>query len=429
MGVLRLAFELIFVTGAVVILIASIPTNVLFEDFPIEPESYEVQDLQAVVNKVGWEPILGTKARLFLKDKVVGPESLVISRGFIYAGLADGRIIEIDKESLNFRLVTRIVDSNECYDFNYWRPNKCGRPLGMRIDPPTGNLIVVDPHFGVYKVWVKSGKTQLLGFGENDKRPKEFQGLLNDLVLDPEDPNIAYVTVSTQRWGLDKIVWELLERKNSGMVVAVDFRTQKLTKIVDNLYAANGIEVNPEKTHLLISECTAHRIVKVNLDQIRKQLKSGKVSVKPEPFAEILPGEPDNIRQHNGELYVGMALARYGGPSLSDRVSNFPIIRKALARTLHLTSKVIKFVRTSLYEHPAFEELEFMLSSGHVLYSAMPNVGAIVILDGKSGKIKRILGSNKFSYISEAVVDETNGDIFFGSFRNRFIGKLSIKDL
>lgn len=63
------------------------------------------------------------------------------------------------------------------------------------------------------------------------------------------------------------------------------------------------------------------------------------------------------------------------------------------------------------------------------MYEATPKAAGIVVLDGKTGAFKGIMGSESFAFISEAIIDESTGDIFFGSFRNRFLGRIKAKDV
>jgi len=162
------------------------------------------------------------------------------------------------------------------------------------------------------------------------------------------------------------------------------------------------------------------------LTEVRKAVKAGKdVSLPKGVFIDQLPGEPDNIRLHNGKIFVGFAITRVKGPVATDLLSSLPFVRKVVGRLAYLTYQSLNFVRTSIWEHHLMEEIAFNLYSGHLFYHSMPLSSAIGVLDGKTGAIQTILGSDKFNAISEAVVDEKTGDLFFGSFRNRFIGRIS----
>jgi sugar lactone lactonase YvrE len=337
----------------------------------------------------------------------------------------------IDLKSFRIRVITRLsgAKAEDC-DGIYYRASTCGRPLGMRFES-SGHLLVIDAYFGLFRVNVESGDKKLLALGMDDKRvPPEVRGLYNDLVLDPVNPDLAYVSVSSTRWSLGMIPWSLIEHENSGHILAVDLKKGTVTDLLDGIYFANGVELSGDQKYLLFSECTGHLISKISLESIRGALASGSVrSLRSELFSDQLPGEPDNVRLHGGDIYVGVAIGRSKGPTISDRLAQFPMPRKAMARLLYLTSLALDFVRTSLWQHPALEELVANLRTGYIMYGAVPKSGAIAVLDGNSGALKRILGSDQFSFISEAIIDENSGHLYFGSFKNRFIGKVEAKHL
>ena len=61
------------------------------------------------------------------------------------------------------------------------------------------------------------------------------------------------------------------------------------------------------------------------------------------------------------------------------------------------------------------------------MYKFMPTNGAVVKLDANTGNIKQILGSTQFNGVSEAFID-SEGDLYYGSFRNQFIGRIERGD-
>lgn len=211
-------------------------------------------------------------------------------------------------------------------------------------------------------------------------------------------------------------------------MLAVELSTGNVHKLVDGLYFANGVEISSDRKYLLVSECTNYRINKINLADIRAALKTGSFSnVKKELFAEVLVGEPDNIRVHGSHLFVGVAIARTLGSPPSDLTAKWPMLRKAVSRLVYLTSIPLRFVQQSLFKHPVFEEVVFKLRSGHIFYGGLPTAGAVVVLDATTGRLKAVLGSEQFNAVSEAILDEATGDLYFGSFKNRFLGKLEAK--
>lgn len=290
--------------------------------------------------------------------------------------------------------------------------------------------MVIDSYFGLFRLNATTGHKKPLGLQPTDKNlPDEWRGLFNDYVADPTNENIVYVSVSSTRWTLEKVPWSLAEHENSGIVLALDLKTGKVTKLIDNFYFTNGIELSADGKFLLVSECSDYRITKISLEEIRKAISSSNTaSLKKEVFAENLPGEPDNIRLHDGNILVGFAITRVGGPTLGDRAAGVPFLRKAVSRMVYLTYLAVDFVWANLWPHHALEEIVFKLKSGHVFYGSLPTNSAIGVLDGNTGEIKALLGSNRYNAISEAIVDGKTGDLFFGSFKNKFIGRLSAKE-
>lgn len=311
----------------------------------------------------------------------------------------------------------------------YWRIPRCGRALGMRLDS-SGHLIVVDSFTGVYKINVTTGHKESIALGDDDDVPANLRGLYNDYVQDPKLPHILYVTVSTRKWGLHQLPWPLVEHEDTGAVLAVNLKTKKTIQILDHLHFTNGIDLSADGLHLLISETCAFRILKLKLDDVRKLVESGKSgSLKPGIFTDVLPGEPDNVRLYDGDIWVGFAVARSKGFTLGDKLGPYPLARKVIARFCYLSSIVVDAVHLYLWPQPNFEELAYKLRSGHIIYDGQPPTAAILRLDGKTGKTKAFYGSNKFAFVSEAHFDSASGDIYFASFRNKFIGKVNVKNL
>ncbi|KAI1289893.1 Adipocyte plasma membrane-associated protein [Halotydeus destructor] len=402
MGILvsfsRLLFEAIVVTGAIVVILGLLPTDSVFPLFPIEPKAYETANFSANLDK--WNNVLGDKADLLLKGHVFGPESLAIKGDYLYTGLSDGRIVEIDLENGDLRFVARLAPNtvDDCYDGIYYRVERCGRPLGMRFDN-RGYLTVLDSFYGLWRMNATTGHKKQLGLQPNDKNiPGDLRGLYNDFVFDPVDQDVVYISISTRRWGLDMIPWALNEHENSGALVALNVRSGKATKLVDGIHMTNGVEVTADKQYLLFSECTGVRISKLNLAEVRKAIAAGSGSgLKKELFADGFPGEPDNIRLHDGNILVGIPFSRAKVSLLTDYVSSVPIVRKAVARLVWSTSKALEFVSDTFDLKHLLEETIFKLKSGSIFYDVIPKASAIVVLDGVTGKTKAMLGSESLT--------------------------------
>ena len=424
---IRHTFELVLATTVLILILAFLPRN-LFPGFPLEPQSYQVPDLTTYLS--GWNNVLGQKSERILNNFIIGPESIAQRNDKLYVGTADGRLLEIgdlETDAPSLRFVTRFAESgvDDCYDNEYHKLNRCGRPLGLRFDS-RGYLVVADGIFGLFRVNVTNGgKKPLAAF------PNDLKGIYNDFVFDPANENILYVTISSTKWGLGQVPWSLVEHENSGLVVAVDIKSGTITRLMDGIFFANGIELSSDSRYLLVSECSNYDILKISLEQVRRVVSGAEPasSLKREVFAQNLPGEPDNIRLFNGNIYVAFAIARAKGRTLSDLMSRLPVVRKAFGRLCFLISKVLDFAHRMISHNPALEEMSFLFSSGHIMYNSVPPSAAIAVLDGRTGAFKGILGSEAFAFISEAIIDERNGDIYFGSFRNRFLGRIRAKDV
>ena len=99
----KTAFDIILYTLIFATILALLP-NHLFVNFPIEPKSYEIVVPEKVDN---WNNDLVDKSELLVKGVAIGPESLAIKDNFIYTGLADGRLVEINKKTLKTRDISR----------------------------------------------------------------------------------------------------------------------------------------------------------------------------------------------------------------------------------------------------------------------------------------------------------------------------------
>lgn len=270
---------------------------------------------------------------------------------------------------------------------------KCGRPLGVRFDP-SGHLLVVDAYSGLWKVNVTTGSKKNLGPGQQDGsgQPSDLR-LFNDVIVDPVNQDLVYISVSSAKWGLEQVPWSILDHESSGSLIALNTNTGNSVKILHGLLFANGVEISSDGHHLLVSECTGWKISKVSLSGIRRLVSETDSSrnggyvdqagssrnggyvdgtkrqnydllVKKETFASNLPGEPDNIRLHNGNIYVGIAITRAKGYTALDHMARIPVLRSAIARISYLSFLGVHYLRNNWWNHPGLEEVAFSFFSG-----------------------------------------------------------------
>lgn len=297
---------------------------------------------------------------------------------------------------------------------------ECGRPLGLRYHADKA-LYVLDATHGLYRVNLTTKEaTHLM------KNVAGTPVIYNDLVFDPKQPELAYISVSSDKWFLDRIAYSIVDHEYSGQILAMNIKTGRTSRVASNLTMPNGVEVTLAGDDLLVSETTNYSIKKVPLKALREAFKTGK-EVKPELFelfGEELPGEPDNIRLDpaTGDILVGMFTSRPYGKLFRDYLGNWAFVRKGLTRLAYSLHLVLDYVDKNLYSSPEIKQLSFDCYSGHIVYKLIPKRdGAVIKLDGKTGAIKAIHGSDEFNSVSEAIVD-SEGNLWFGTFRNNFIG-------
>jgi len=413
----KAVFDIILYTLIVRLVLALLP-NHLFTNFPIEPIGYDSDRIPESLSD--WNNLLAQRSDLLLNGLIVGPESMAEKNEFIYTGLADGRLVEIDKNSLKIRDITRFGTKNDCIPNVFWKLTECGRPLGLRFHKDQ-YLYVLDAFKGLFKVNSTTGQKELIEFDIEDK----LKGIYNDFVFDPI-LNVVYITVSSTKWHLDRVPYSILDYEDSGHVFALDLNTRKTVQLRAGFRFTNGIEITKDNKYLLISETVMFKIHKISLQNVHKAIKANKqiADNEMEVFAKDLPGEPDNIRlDPNGDVWVGIFLVRNEGKTLREYLSNWPFVRKAISRSLYILSLIPDYLNTNICNNHALEMMAFDLYSGHLMYKFMPKNGAVLKLDAKTGQIKQLLGSNQFNGVSEAFVD-SEGDLYFGSFRNQFLGRI-----
>lgn len=283
-------------------------------------------------------------------------------------------------------------------------------------------LYIMDAYKGLYSVNPKSGTKKHL----MPNLDKKFKGLFNSFVLDPKEPNIAYVTVSSTKWLLDSIVWSLFDLDNSRIIFAYDIEKEKAVLIADKLSLANGIDVDAKRDQLLYSESLEYRVRKMSLSKARSAFKTAKNGesklVESGMLIPQTPGLPDNIYIRGKEAYIALPLVKTSGKEFMDQLAEMPSIKKALGRLIFSAGKLLEYVQKNFWSHPMLDTAIFDLKSGHVAYRTFKSQSAILVYDLATGS-SRILGSDKFAFISEAVPDN-QGNLYLASFRNTFIAKV-----
>ena len=416
-----------FTRSIVVLLVAMLSVNYLpdklFDDFPLNPRTVQPNDYDSVIPH--WNTKLSDGNPEFIQlNNILGPESIAIDKnGLIYTGLADGRLVELDPSNkYKVRTVTRIKESAQCQD-NVAVMADCGRFLQVRFLNET--LYSVDANTGLYRIEPKSGKKTFVG-------PKALSKVLlyNSFVFDPNEPNLVYLTVSSNRWNLLNIIWGFIELDASGHVVALDLNTGKRVIVLDKLMMANGIEVDTKRDQLLVSVSMASKILSIPLKDVRAAFKTAKdgdrlSSISSRSLISLLPGIPDNLVADGDMLYIALPFVKLNGKDLMDLLSTMPNVRKALGRFIYGAGKLLEYVCLNLYHHPLLETAYRELKCGHVNYRVSQSDKSAVVEYNLATGSSRLMGSNTFGFVSEAVPDG-KGNLYLGSFRSPFIVKQKI---
>ncbi|KAK6747564.1 hypothetical protein RB195_000639 [Necator americanus] len=382
----------VLVVSAVVASLAIAVTSThLFVASPIDPVEYQLPSPPHFEEELATNTRLA-KAELLLEDQVYGPECIAVDQksGRAYTGLKTGLICEIDYSGKEAKILRAVrLTSLEGCDGSYQSMIKCGRPLGMRIHPQSKELYVLDAYLGLFAInWDTEKVRQFFTSGtsisdDDSAAPTRY---LNDFDFLPDGRLV--ISESSTKFDDRDFIYDLLEHRPNGRLLAYDLEKEELSVMIDNLYFPNGVEVVRGK--VFIAEMGKARILKYSPS-------SNTINV----LNDNLPGYPDNIRQtSNGELWVPIAAMRSDGDNwLAAR----PTLRALLTKLL--SSQGVQAVA------------EWMTRK----------YGLVLKMDVESGKILESLhdSTGRVSDITTAVEDG-HGHLLIGSDANYYLAKLKL---
>ncbi|GAA3219340.1 SMP-30/gluconolactonase/LRE family protein [Dactylosporangium siamense] len=224
-----------------------------------------------------------------------GPEDVMFdAHGYVVTGTGDGRILRLGPGGSQ----TVAGDTG-------------GRPLGVQ-PCADGGVLVCDHDRGLLRV-APDGTVEVL-VDEVDGAPLTFASN----VVEAADGTIWFTT-STSRWSLEHHLGDMFEHTCTGRLIRRD-PDGTVTTVLRDLKFANGLVLAPDGSHLLFAETSGYRISRYWPD--------GRV----EPFAENLPGFPDNMSLgSDGLLWVAIAAPRN---ALLDRLLPLPGLLRLLVWNL-----------------------------------------------------------------------------------------------
>ena len=351
------------IAAFIVALIAATLAYLLFAPVPIMPAAWTPPPAPTLTGQYEQNSRLSPVQRLNLGQGHAPEDVALDAEGRIYAGLADGQIVQLQADGTQPRV---FADTH-------------GRPLGLVFDRD-GNLLVADALKGLLSV-NKAGEVKLLA----DEADGAKFGCLND--LDIAADGTIYFTEASNKFPMSQHVSDLLEHQPNGRLLAWDPKTQKARTLLPGLYFANGVAVSPDQSFVLVAETGMYRVQRVWLTGP----KQGQADV----FIDNLPGFPDGISA-NGKDKFWLALVT-PRQALLDKLLPHPFLRQVVVR-----------LPKSL--QPAPQRYSF-----------------VVALDTQGRVIDNLQNGAPDCYSQIANVVEHNGALYFGSIGEDTVGRFALR--
>ncbi|MFI6850765.1 SMP-30/gluconolactonase/LRE family protein [Streptomyces sp. NPDC050416] len=235
-----------------------------------------------------------------------GPEDVVADpRGRVLTGLADGRILRLDGLGDPVTARSEVIAETG------------GRPLGLEL-LPDGDLLVCDAERGLLRVGTGDGTVRVLADTVAGERIRFASN-----VVSLSDGSV-YFTVSSRRHSLDHWIGDIVEHTGTGRLLRLAPGADTPEVVLDGLQFANGLAAGADESFLVIAETGARRLTRYRL--------TGPGAGRSEPFAENLPGMPDNLWRGAPDGPVWVALAGPRVPALDLFHRSAPAVRRAAAR-------------------------------------------------------------------------------------------------
>ncbi|MET9764291.1 SMP-30/gluconolactonase/LRE family protein [Streptomyces sp. NPDC006372] len=235
-----------------------------------------------------------------------GPEDVAADpRGRVLTGLADGRIVRLDGLADPVAARSEVIAETG------------GRPLGLEL-LPDGALLVCDAERGLLRVDTGDGTVRVLADSVAGER---LRFCSNAVSL---SDGSVYFTVSSRRHPLDHWIGDIVEHTGTGRLLRLAPGEDTPEVVLDGLQFANGLAAGADESFLVVAETGARRLTRYRL--------TGPEAGRAEPFAENLPGMPDNLWRGAPDGPIWVALAGPRVPALDLLHRGAPAVRRAAAR-------------------------------------------------------------------------------------------------
>ncbi|MEU6684545.1 SMP-30/gluconolactonase/LRE family protein [Streptomyces sp. NPDC046832] len=254
-----------------------------------------------------------------------GPEDVVADpRGRVLTGVADGRILRL--EGLGDRVAARVEVIAETG----------GRPLGLEL-LPDGDLLVCDATRGLLRVGTGDGTVRVLADSVAGE-PLRFCSNVVSL-----SDGSVYFTVSSRRYPVEQWIGDIVEHTGTGRLLRLAPGGDTPEVVLDGLQFANGVAVGADESFLVVAETGARRLLRFRL--------TGPGAGRGEPFAEDLPGMPDNLWRGAPDGPIWVALAGPRVPALELLHRRAPGVRAAAARAaVHAPFRPVGTIALQAYD-------------------------------------------------------------------------------
>lgn len=283
------------VVAILLLIVAASLGYLLFAPVPITPAAWTPPTAPTLTGQYERNTRLSAIDKLSVGEGHKPEDVALDSQGRIYAGLEDGRIVQLQPDGTQPRLFA----------------NTQGRPLGMVFDG-AGNLIVADAIKGLLSIG-PTGEIKVIATEADGVR----FGCLNDLDIGAD--GTIYFTEASHKFPMSEFTSDVLEHQPNGRLMALDPQTLKPRTLLRGIYFANGVAVSPDQKFVLVAETGKYRIR-------RYWLKEG----TDDTFIDNLPGFPDGISTNGSDkFWLALVTPRQ---ALFDKLLPYPFLRKVVFR-------------------------------------------------------------------------------------------------
>ncbi|APU13156.1 MULTISPECIES: SMP-30/gluconolactonase/LRE family protein [Actinoalloteichus] len=224
---------------------------------------------------------IGTDVGVLVDEDLNGPEDVAVDADErLYVSTRDGRILRVDPDAGQIETFAEVG----------------GRPLGLQF-AASGELLVANQGIGLQAV-TPAGEVRLLA----DSAGGEPLRSANDLAVASD--GIVYLTDSNGKYTPTTLgarasysLYDFLEGRPQGRVLAYDPVTTEIRVIAEGLYFPNGIVLAEDEQSVLVGESTRYRVT-------RLWIGGDRVGTA-EVFLDNVPGISDGFtRDSDGRLIL-----------------------------------------------------------------------------------------------------------------------------